>query len=201
MNDCIEVGAWKTSSACPSGAACVETSAAPTEPPSGHVIRVRDTKVSSKAIGANGQPVGDAAPTLEFSLDAWDELTTSEKEQRAVTTAAAARVLLEQTFSDGTTFVQVPDTLWRATVERSQKPLLLRILDLKNRPRGNVDWVKNNQQDILTFNQNEITAFGKGVSNLDRDGRGEFDLTPELEEEMLLGRAAMRGTAGVATVV
>ncbi len=166
-DNCVEVGAWQKSSASHDGAcleasvyqkssasaeswACVETTLADT----GYVVRARDDKV------------GDAAPTLEFSLTGWDGFVGAEKNRRDITGAAAAGIILTLELGDGTVFAQVPNKA------------------------GGADWIKSDQPNtILEYTVPEIEAWGAGA----RDN--EFDLPPRLQDELATERLAFAGLA------
>jgi len=168
-DNCVEVGAWQKSSASHDGAcleasvyqkssasaeswACVETTLADT----GYVVRARDDKVS--------EVIGDAAPTLEFSLTGWDGFVGAEKNRRDITGAAAAGIILTLELGDGTVFAQVPNKA------------------------GGADWIKSDQPNtILEYTVPEIEAWGAGA----RDN--EFDLPPRLQDELATERLAFAG--------
>jgi len=150
--NCVEAGVWNKSLQSADTANCVETTLADT----GYVVRARDDKVS--------EVIGDAAPTLEFSLTGWDGFVGAEKNRRDITGAAAAGIILTLELGDGTVFAQVPNKA------------------------GGADWIKSDQPNtILEYTVPEIEAWGAGA----RDN--EFDLPPRLQDELATERLAFAG--------
>lgn len=153
--NCVEAGVWNKSTESVGGGACVETTA------DDHVVLVRDTKVARTLLK-------DHAPTLAFGLSDWEGFVDQEKNGRAVSAAAAGRVILAHELSDGSVFAQVPNA------------------------EGGFDWVKSDQPDVvLEFTPAEVDAWGDGTRTVDpATGLGEFDLSSALQDELAAQRLA-----------
>jgi Domain of unknown function (DUF397) len=173
---CVAVGAWEKADGCNAGN-CVQTGAFSTasECASNECVSVGAWHKSGHST-ANGHCVAVSARDdgtghmIGVRDTKQDGKFANDADQPTVWFELAAWAELQHRIRCGEfPLVSLPRSLWRRWVSHADE--IYRI-------------------GPLEFNRGEWKAFTGGVRHLDEDGRGEFDLTPELEREALAGATA-----------